>query len=304
MPQKYSLIIHGGAGAVADKTDTLDSIRHITQTGSRLLANGATALDVVEHCVTLLENDPHFNAGHGAVLDHEGHVELDAAIMDGRNLAAGSVAGVTGIKNPVSLARAVMERSEHVMLIGHGAEQFATTQHIPTAPADYFITPARHAQWQTALASDRVVLDHTDLDNPEKKYGTVGAVAYDTHGDLAAATSTGGIVNKKYGRVGDTPIIGAGTYADNATCAVSATGYGEQFIRTVISKHIAEIIRYTHVDAQTAATQGIEYLVRSVKGLGGVIMIDSHGDIGYAYSTPGMIYGMVSDTIPAKANLK
>lgn len=300
----YSLIIHGGAGAVGDRQDTLESIRQIVGAGEALLKQGATALDVVEHCVTLLENNPLFNAGHGSVLNHKGEVDMDAAIMDGATLQAGAVAGITRIQNPVGLARAVMEASEHVFLIGQGAEEFATHQHIPAVPAAYFITPARQRQLEQAKLRNKIVLDHSDFDAIEKKYGTVGAVARDTHGNLAAATSTGGIVNKHYGRVGDSPVIGAGTYADNRSCAVSATGVGEQLLRTVMAKHIADIVTFEHTDAPTAAQRGIDYLVERVNGLGGVIVIDSRGNIGRAYSTPGMIHGFVKAGDAIQAGLE
>lgn len=306
MPKtSYSLMIHGGAGSVADYTDAQAAVRQILESGQTLLQKGTSALDVVEHCVSLLENSPLFNAGRGAVLNHNGNVELDASIMDGRNLDAGAVAGVVGIKNPVKLARAIMEHSEHVLLIGRGAEQFAHTQKaIEFAEHDYFVTPHRVEQWKAAKSTGKIVLDHTNLKDIEKKFGTVGAVALDQHGNLAAATSTGGIVNKQYGRVGDSPVIGAGTYAENGVCAVSATGYGEQFLRTVISKHTAEIIRYQHIDAQAAAAQGIAYLVEKVQGLGGLIVIDANGQCGRAYSTPGMIYGTLRKGHPPTAHLK
>lgn len=306
MNQPYSLMVHGGAGEVAGKEETLTSIKKVLAEGEAMLAKGAGALDAVMHCVTLLEDDPYFNAGYGSVLNHDGIVEMDAGIMDGRGMEAGAVAGVTSIKNPVTLARAVMEHSEHVFLIGKGAEAFARTQDVALADPSYFVTDERRAQWKEALKSNKIVLDHTSATDKglEKKYGTVGAVARDKRGNLAAATSTGGIVNKKFGRVGDTPVIGAGVYAENGMCAISATGYGEQFLRTVISKHIADIVRYKKTGAQQAAAEGIAYLVEKVKGLGGVIVIDADGECGKAYSTHGMIHGYVREGSEAVASLQ
>lgn len=290
-------MIHGGAGVLGDKNneqrmDYKKSIVAVLTRGEELLQKGASAIDVVEQCVSLLEDDPLFNAGRGAVLTEDGKIECDAAIMDGRLLAAGAVAGVKNIRNPVQLARCVMERSEHVMLIGEGATKFAQQCNIAREPDDYFITEMRTKQLREAQKRKRVVWDKDSLG---KKFGTVGAVAYDHAGNLAAATSTGGIVNKKYGRVGDSPIIGAGTYADNKTCAVSATGYGEQLIKIVIAKTIADLIRYRNLDAQTAAEAGIRYLSERVNGLGGVIVIDRQGRCGVAHSTPEMIYGSVRE---------
>jgi L-asparaginase / beta-aspartyl-peptidase len=300
----YTLMLHGGSGPVADKGNTLPSILKVLKSGESLLQQGASAVEVVTHCVSLLEDDPLFNAGRGAVLNGKGKIDLDASVMSGIDMAAGAIAGVEGIKNPVQLARVVMEKSEHVLLIGRGAESFAKLHGIACESPEYFLTESRVAQWKAAKASNKVVLDHVDVHGTGNTFGTVGAVARDVSGNLAAATSTGGIVNKKYGRVGDTPLIGSGTYAEDGICAVSATGYGEQLMRTVIAKHIADIIRYQKVDAQTAAQLGIDYLVRAVKGLGGVIVIDAQGKCGQAYSTQGMIYGSVSNTQEPQAALQ
>lgn len=296
----YSLMIHGGAGLLKGIPDELQqsyhsSLKSILEAGKKMLQDGRCAFDVVEHCVMLLEEDPLFNAGRGSVLNEEGSVEMDAAIMDGATLKAGSVAGIRNVKYPIHLARLVMEQTEHVMLIGSGAHDFAKTQDIVFEDDAYFLTEHRKKQWEEAKKQNHVVLDHDTAKPEEKKFGTVGAVARDSNGNLAAATSTGGIVNKKFGRVGDSPIIGAGVYADNRTCAVSATGYGEQFIRTVLSKTISDCIYFKGVNAQQAADEGIAYLVDSVKGLGGVIVIDSKGAQGCAFSTRGMIRGWIDD---------
>jgi beta-aspartyl-peptidase (threonine type) len=280
--QEYSLVIHGGAGAPPDPDAYRESLARIFESGRAMLEVGAPALDVVEHCVTLLEDDPLFNAGKGSVLNAKGEVEMDAALMDGKTMKAGAVSTITGVKNPIALARRVMEKTEHVLLSGAGALEFAREQQVRFEDKEYFITEHRTAQLAKAKESDRVVLDHSSI---EKKYGTVGAVACDKKGDLAAATSTGGIVNKCYGRVGDTPIIGAGVYAENGTCAVSATGFGEQILRVNLAKHTAELIRHRGFDAQTAAAEAVAFMVEKVKGLGGIIVVDADGKIGVAKST-------------------
>lgn len=297
----YSLMVHGGAGALDnvqdDKTAVryLEGIRRVLEHGREVLTLGGSALQTVEACASLLEDDPIFNAGCGSVLNEYGKVEMDAAIMDGRDLSAGAVAAVDNIANPVQLARLVMGESEHVMLIGEGAMRFADHCGIPRAPENYFYTPDRVAQLEEARLKHKIMLDHdnTEEDTEEQKYGTIGAVAWDHQGNLAAATSTGGVVNKRMGRVGDSPIIGAGVYADNETCAVSATGYGEDFMRTVISKTIADLIYLKGLDAERATEAGIEYLTRKVKGRGGVIVIDKEGNCSSAFTTKKMIHGWI-----------
>ncbi|MEM6434301.1 MAG: isoaspartyl peptidase/L-asparaginase, partial [Cyanobacteria bacterium P01_D01_bin.115] len=210
----------------------------------------------------------------------------------GQDLAAGAVAGITNIKNPIGLARRVLTKSEHVMLIGKGAMEFAKLWDVEVMTDDYFVVDARIRQWREAQKAGGMMLDHEDAE-PQHKFGTIGAVARDAQGNLAAATSTGGIVNKRWGRVGDSPIVGAGVFADNTTCAVSATGYGEQFQRTVLCKMISDFIYFKGMDAGEAATAGIEYLVEKVQGLGGVIVIDRHGRCATGHSTSGMIYGLI-----------
>lgn len=290
-------MIHGGAGFIGNLTDEQcqqysDSITRILRAGGLLLENGGAALNVAEQCCQLLENDPLFNAGRGAVLNADGAVEMDAAIMNGSNLKAGSVIGVQGVQNPIHLARLVMEQTEHVMLAGTGVNQFAAIQKVPQQPAEYFITPNRVEQLQAAKQQAKVVLDHSDAS--EKKFGTVGVVVRDNHGNLAAATSTGGITNKQFGRVGDSPVIGAGVWADNDSCAVSCTGYGEQFLRTVLARYIADLVIMKNLDAAAAAQAGIDYLVKKVKGLGGVIVIDRNSNCADARSTEMMIRGRVT----------
>jgi beta-aspartyl-peptidase (threonine type) len=296
-----SLMVHGGAGALDnikdDKTAIryLESIRRVLEHGRDVMELGGSALQAVEACATLLEDDPVFNAGCGSVLNESGKVEMDAAIMDGRDLSAGAVAAVDNIANPVQLARLVMSRSEHVMLIAEGAMRFADHCGMERVSENYFYTPDRVEQLHQARLQHKIMLDHdaTEEDTEDQKYGTIGAIAMDPDGNLAAATSTGGIVNKRMGRVGDSPIIGAGVYADNETCAVSATGFGEDFMRSVIAKTISDFIYMQGMDAKQATEAGIEYLVRKVKGRGGVIVIDRNGNCSSGFTTKKMIHGWI-----------
>jgi beta-aspartyl-peptidase (threonine type) len=297
----YSLMVHGGAGALDNVKDDktafryLDSIRRTLEHGRDVMQLGGSALQAVEACASLLEDDPVFNAGCGSVLNENGKVEMDAAIMDGRDLSAGAVAAVDNIANPVQLARLVMTASEHVMLIAEGAMRFADHCGMERVPEDYFYTTDRVEQLRQARLQHKIMLDHDDTeeDTEDQKYGTIGAIARDPQGNLAAATSTGGIVNKRMGRVGDSPIIGAGVYADNETCAVSATGFGEDFMRSVIAKTISDFIYMKGMDAEQATAAGIEYLVRKVSGRGGVIVIDSEGNCSSGFTTKKMIHGWI-----------
>jgi beta-aspartyl-peptidase (threonine type) len=297
----YSIMVHGGAGALDNVKDSktatryLESIRRTLEHGREVMELGGSALQAVETCASLLEDDPVFNAGCGSVLNENGKVEMDAAIMDGRDLAAGAVAAIDNIANPVQLARLVMTESEHVMLIAEGAMRFADHCGMERVPEDYFYTPDRVEQLKQARLKHKVMLDHDDTeeDSEDQKYGTIGAIAIDPSGNLAAATSTGGIVNKRMGRVGDSPIVGSGVFADNETCAVSATGYGEDFMRTVISKTIADFIFMKGMDAAQATEAGIEYLSRKVRGRGGVIVIDKDGNCSSGFTTKKMIHGWI-----------
>jgi len=299
----FSLMIHGGAGALDNvKTQReavryLESMRTVLEHGRSILGRGGTALEAVEVCASLLEDDPLFNAGTGSVLNEDGKVEMDAAIMDGATLEAGSVAGISNIANPIQLARLVLAESEHVMLIGEGAMRFADHLGVKLVPDYYFLTDDRVKQWEEAHRTHRIGLDH---DGPElqqvieeQKYGTIGAVARDAQGNLAAATSTGGIVNKRFGRVGDSPIVGSGVYADNATCAVSCTGFGEDFMRTVLAKTLSDIIEFQQANASAAVQRGIDYLVRKVQGRGGCILIDRGGECAADFTTKKMIHGWI-----------
>jgi beta-aspartyl-peptidase (threonine type) len=249
-----------------------------------------------------LEDNPLFNAGKGAVFTHEGTIELDAAIMDGKNQAAGAVAGVTNIKNPVSAARAVMEKSGHVLLIGKGAEAFAAEQGLEIVSQEYFYTQNRWDSLQKLRKLDSIARESDKgrtqnsvelSESHDSKFGTVGAVALDAHGNLAAATSTGGMSNKKFGRVGDVPVIGAGTYANNATCAISCTGWGEYFIRLVVAKSVSDLVEYKNYSLQKAAEEMILKKVPQLGGDGGLIGIDKRGNITMPFNTAGMYRGYI-----------
>jgi beta-aspartyl-peptidase (threonine type) len=270
--------------------------------GYSILAKNGTALDAVETVVRILEDNPFFNAGKGAVFTHEGKIELDAAVMDGKNLAAGAVAGVTTIKNPITAARRVMEKSGHVLLIGKGAEAFAEEQKLEMVDPKYFYTEDRWKALQKLLKEDslkkEIFIDTArrslkQQGNHDSKYGTVGAVALDIQGNLAAATSTGGMSNKKFGRVGDVPIIGAGTYANNATCAVSCTGWGEYFIRLVMAKSVSDLVEYKNYSLQKAAEEMIMKKLPQLGGDGGLIAVDKKGNITMPFNTQGMYRGFI-----------
>jgi beta-aspartyl-peptidase (threonine type) len=297
----YSIVVHGGAGALDNVKDNktavryLESIRRVLEFGREVMELGGSALQAVETCASLLEDDPVFNAGCGSVLNEYGKVEMDAAIMDGRDLSAGAVAAVQNIANPIQLARYVMTESEHVMLISEGAMRFADHCGVVREPDNYFFTPDRVEQLKKARLQHKIMLDHDDSEESaeDQKYGTIGAVARDADGNLAAATSTGGIVNKRMGRVGDSPIIGAGVWADNETCAISATGYGEDFMRTLIGKTISDFMLMQGMDGKQATAAGIEYLRRKVKGRGGVIVIDKDGNCSSGLTTKKMIHGWI-----------
>lgn len=286
-------MIHGGAGAIREPAQYEGSLRAVIETGVRLLEAGASALDAVAHCVALLEDDPLFNAGRGSVLNAAGDIFMDASIMDGRDLSAGAVAGVRGVRNPVRLARAVMEKSGHVLLIGAGAEAFAASQGLAVEEPDYFRTETRLAQLMRAQARASVALDHAA--DMEGKLGTVGAVARDLAGNLAVATSTGGVTNQAVGRVGDSPIIGAGTYADNQSAAISCTGRGEDFIRTTLARVAAFNVEAHGMAAPEAARAAIDHLARKTQGQGGLIIVDRAGRCARAHSTPGMLIASAQD---------
>lgn len=295
MPKNCLLLIHGGAGELDEVHDQsaieqcLLSLRTILQCGQKILRQGGRALDAVETCAALLEDDPLFNAGRGSVLNERGEVRMDAAIMDGRTCAAGAAADIYGIAHPVKLARLILEHSPHVMLAGAGALLFARRHKLGLVPGDYHVTGQRRAEYR-ALRARRPRSKQVPAD---KRHGTIGAVARDRYGNLAAATSTGGMACKQAGRIGDSPIVGAGVYADNQTCAVSATGHGEMFMRTVLAKHVADLIALRKLDAATAARLALNHLHRKVKGRGGLIIIDHKGRYGVRYNTRTMAHGWI-----------
>lgn len=290
-----SIAIHGGAGVINRASMTPDAehayradLERALDAGYAVLDRGGTSLDAVVAAVKILEDSPLFNAGKGAVFNHEGINELDASIMDGASAKAGAVAGVRHVRNPIELARLVMERSSHVMLAGEGAEEFALEQGMPLVPGSYFFTERRWQQLEEAQKAERTAsLPKEDIGF----FSTVGAVARDREGNLAAATSTGGMTNKRWGRVGDSPIIGAGTYADNATCAVSATGSGEYFIRAVVAHEICARVRLAGVSAAKAAHDVVHDTLKRIGGDGGVIVVDSKGAVAMEFNTEGMFRG-------------
>jgi beta-aspartyl-peptidase (threonine type) len=286
-------MIHGGAGVIRAPERCEESLRRIVEQGACLLAANGSALDVVTTCVTLLEDDPLYNAGRGAVLNADGVVMCDASIMDGRVLDAGAVAGVRGVRNPILLARAVMEKSQHVFLIGEGAARFAREQGISCEADEYFQTEERVLE--LAETKNQLAFGPVHSQTNESWLGTVGAVARDKFGDLAAATSTGGVVNQRCGRVGDSAVVGAGTFADNTSCAVSCTGVGEYFLRTLLARTVALFVEYRGMRAEEAAKAAIQYLVDKVHGVGGLIIVDRDGACARANSTPGMRTAMVEN---------
>lgn len=287
---KYALVIHGGAGVMAREsmTDQMQQeyLRVINQAllvGDSILAKGGSCQDAVVQTIMVMEDSPLFNAGKGAVLTHEGTAELDASLMLGKNLAAGAVAGLSDIKNPILLAKTVLEKSEHVLLVGKGASQFATDQGFKQVPNSYFITDRRYQQLQELLKKEREA-------GINDKHGTVGCVALDQAGNIAAGTSTGGMTNKKYGRIGDSPIIGAGTYANNATGGFSCTGHGEYYIRLGFSRDISAMMEYQQMDIVAACRAEIRKL-NELGGTGGVIGLDKQGNVAMEFNTSGMFRG-------------
>jgi L-asparaginase / beta-aspartyl-peptidase len=309
------IAIHGGAGTIlrtsmsADAENQYHAALHaVLSAGQRVLADGGSALDAVSEAVRLLENCPLFNAGHGAVYTAAGTHELDAAIMDGSTLDAGAICCVKRVRNPILAARRVLERSEHVLFTGEGAEAFAAAQGLEFVDNSYFDTEARYRQWQLARGQQRAMLDHDGATlaaessnddeptphepiDPNRKFGTVGAVALDRHGHLAAATSTGGVTNKQVGRVGDTPLIGAGCYADDATCAVSTTGSGEMFMRMVTAYDVAAQMAYRQASLEDAAHDVVMNRLPKIDGRGGLVAVDALGNVTLPFNTEGMYRG-------------
>lgn len=299
--QKAMLVIHGGAGTITRASMSGDAEKQYREAleqslriGHAVLVKGGSSMDAVEASIRFMEDSPLFNAGKGAVFTHDGRNELDAAMMDGKTKKAGSVAGVTIIRNPITAARAVMERSAHVMMFGRGAELFATKMGLEIVDPSYFWTERRWKSLQKELLLEEGQKPKADLGvSDEKKFGTVGAVALDRNGNLAAGTSTGGMTNKKFGRVGDAPIIGAGTYADNESCAVSATGHGEFFIRWTVAYDIAALMKYRGLSVQQAGDEVVHKKLAPVKGEGGVIILDAKGNFAMPFNSEGMYRGWI-----------
>ena len=282
--QPIAIVVHGGAGTILKKNMSDEKekrykskLEEAIRTGYQVLQNGGTSLDAVEQTIMILEDSPLFNAGKGAVFTHDKRNELDASIMEGSNLKAGAVAGVTHIKNPIRAARAVMEKSEHVLLAREGAEQFALLQKLDTVSPTYFFTEKRARSLERAIK--------------EEKFGTVGCVALDQNGNIAAGTSTGGMTNKRWGRIGDSPIIGAGTYANNKTCGVSSTGWGEYFIRGVVAHDISAMMEYGGKSLKESANHVIHHKLTELGGSGGIIALDQKGNMVMEFNTEGMYRG-------------
>ena len=293
---KIILAIHGGAGAILRSSMTEEkekayktALETSLNAGYSLLEKGFSSLDAVQAAVIVLEDSPLFNAGKGSVFTHDGAHEMDASIMDGRTLKAGAVAGVQNIRNPVALARKIMDHSEYVFLAGRGAEDFALQMNIPTEEADYFFDQFRYDQLMEIRNKDSVQLDHSN-----KKFGTVGAVALDVNGNLAAATSTGGMTNKRYNRIGDSPIIGSGNYANNKTCAVSCTGHGEYFIRYAVSHEIVAQMKYKKISAKDAVEDVINRQLKEINGEGAAIILDKSGRFTTARNSEGLYRGWIT----------
>lgn len=292
----YGIAIHGGAGTIAKtnmtrwKAEAYKQILKRSYTvGYMTLQKGGSAMEAVTEAILILENSPLFNAGRGAVFNHKGKHEMDASLMDGKKLKAGAVAGVSGVRNPIKLARTVMDHSKYVLISGPQAVEFAKSQGLEIMPDEYFYDEFRYKQWQRVLARDEVTLDHDE--NTNRKMGTVGAVALDKKGNLAAGSSTGGMVNKKYGRIGDSALVGAGIYANNNSCAISCTGHGEFFIRAVVAQDISARMLYKGNSLSEASDMVVHQVLKKLGGKGGLIGIDSKGSVVMPFNTKGMYRG-------------
>ena len=300
---KFTLVIHGGAGTILKKAmtpdleaDYLKGLQDALDVGYSLLEKGGNAVDAVKAAVVVLEDNMLFNAGRGSVFTKKGLQEMDAAIMDGSNLEAGAIAGVRNIRNPILLADEVMRNSEHVFLSGKGANDFAMKQGIKPEPDEYFFSQFRYEQWKAVRDSDDYSLDHSDDRTEElkkdKKFGTVGASACDQKGNIAAATSTGGMTNKNYGRIGDTPMIGIGTYANNKTCAISCTGHGEMFIRMIAAYDVSCLMEYKGMSLNEAMNIVVNEKLLKIGGEGGMIGVDAQGNSAMIFNSAGMYRGV------------
>ena len=302
--QKLTLVIHGGAGTITkdEMTDELEqaylkALQSGLDAGYAVLEEGGSAVNAVKAAAVVLEDNMLFNAGRGSVFTKKGVQEMDAAIMDGETLDAGAVAGIRNVRNPIELATEVLRNSNHVFLSGKGANDFAIKQGIKLEPDEYFFSQFRYDQWRAVRDSDNYMLDHTHSDIAEikdKKFGTIGAVACDKNGNIAAATSTGGMTNKKYGRIGDTPLIGCGTYANNKTCAVSCTGHGEIFIKAVAAYDVSALMEYKNLPLKAAAEEVVLNKLVKMDGEGGLICVDAEGNYAMVLNSAGMYRGVKS----------
>jgi beta-aspartyl-peptidase (threonine type) len=302
---RFTLVIHGGAGTIVKEDMTpelekayLEGLKEGLDAGYAVLEEGGLAVNAIKAAIVIMEDNILFNAGRGAVFTKKGVQEMDAAIMDGRNLAAGSVTGVRNVRNPIELAAEVMINSNHVFLSGKGASDFAIKQGVKLEPDEYFFSQFRYDQWKAIRDSDNYSLDHTHQRLEElmkdKKFGTVGAVACDRNGNIAAATSTGGMTNKKYGRIGDSPMIGCGTYANNHTCGISCTGHGEMFIRTVAAYDTSALMEYKGYSLEEAMNIVVNKKLMAIGGEGGMIGVDSKGNPAMVFNSKGMYRGLKS----------
>lgn len=307
MADNFTIVVHGGAGTIL-KEDMTPELEKAYQEGLQqaldasyaVLEKGGTAVNAVKAAIVVLEDNVLFNAGRGSVFTKKGLQEMDAAIMDGTDLSAGAVAAVRNVRNPIELATEVMRNSNHVFLSGKGANDFAIKQGIKLEPDEYFFSQFRYDQWKAIRDSDNYSLDHTNHHLEElmrdKKFGTVGAVACDIHGNIAGATSTGGMTNKKYGRIGDSPLIGSGTYANNKTCAISCTGHGEMFIRTVASYDVSCLMEYQGYSLQEAMEMVVHDKLMKLQGEGGMIGVDAKGNAAMVFNSAGMYRGAKNST--------
>ena len=312
--QVFTIAIHGGAGAMPKGTYAPEQesafrpkLKEAAQLGYEMLSRGDSAVDVVQAVICMLEDSPLFNAGKGSVFTKEGKIQMDAAIMNGRTLDCGSVNNIQRVQNPIKVARMVMDSSKYIMFSGEGAEQFAQLNNIPQADASYFYTQHQYERWKGMKDSTEgkyiryvdsvMALQNipTVLNNIEEKFGTVGCVVKDKYGNLAAGTSTGGLMNKKFNRIGDSPIIGAGTYASNNTCAISCTGTGEDFIKTVAAKTVADLMEFKGLTLEAATNELIHVRFKEIKGDGGLIAIDKNGNVSFQYNSDGMFRAKVDD---------
>ncbi|WP_070963468.1 isoaspartyl peptidase/L-asparaginase family protein [Vibrio sonorensis] len=302
MSSTFAIAIHGGAGTIVKeqmsdelKSEVMTALKASVKAGHKVLSAGGDALDAATEAVKVLEDSPHFNAGRGSVLTHQEMVEMDASVMHGREMDAGAVAGVRHVRYPIALAKDVMQKSDHVLLIGDGAETFAFEQGHEYTEQDFFFTERRYEQLQSMKEKGLYALSESQYPD-DNKFGTVGAVALDKNGNLAAATSTGGITNKKYGRVGDSALIGCGTYAENGNVAVSTTGMGEYFIRKTVASDVAARMRYLKEDVQTASEAVVQGDLKDMGGEGGLIAIDAQGVIHFAMNSSGMYRASIDIT--------